>query len=157
MANNNSNYRLNKRELRSRGYRSQRRITLEARGALAADRFKKFRNQRIRQKSSFLIDNKGSIFSIVIMILLVISIFGVLANKELIDFGGFLSILRNAPTIDLGWLNLSSASIGDWGAFNFLKDFIYLILGALDVVSFIGTALLQVVLYIVYFLKVLLL
>lgn len=157
MAYNNSNYRLNKRELRSRGYRSQRRITLEARGVSAADRFKKFRNQRIRQKSAFLIDNKVSIFGIVIFILLIISIFAVLSDKQVIDFGGFLSILRNAPTIDLGWLNLSNASIGDWGAFNFLKDFIYLILGALDIVSFIGTALVQVVLYIVYFLKVLLL
>lgn len=99
-----------------------------------------------------------SILGIVAVILLVATVFSVLrGDQEQITFRGFLEFLQTAPSIDLEWLNWSALDLGDWGLFNFLKEIIDFLVSVINVFAFAGTMLVQAVMYVLWFLKWLLL
>lgn len=93
------------------------------------------------------------IFKILFLVLVFLAVLGVLKNEEIVTFQGLLDFLANAPQFDLEWLNWSSVSLGDWGVFNFLRDFFELNISFINVLLFIGTMGVQLITYLLYFLK----
>ena len=97
------------------------------------------------------------VLKLIFIILLLFVIVGALRNQELFTFKGLLELLQNAPQISLEWLNWETINLGDWGLFNFLRDFFNFFIEIINILAFAGTCLMQALLYVLYFIKALLL
>lgn len=97
------------------------------------------------------------VLKLIFLILLIFAVVGALRNQDIFTFRGFLDLLQNAPQIDLGWLNWETINLGDWGLFNFLRDFFNFFIEIINVLAFAGTCIVQAILYVLYFVKALLL
>lgn len=108
-------------------------------------------DKRDRQESTI------GVLKLITIILLFFAIVGALRNQELFTFKGLLDLFQNAPQIDLSWLNWETINLGDWGLFNFLRDFFNFFIEIVNVLAFAGTCIVQALLYVLYFIKALLL
>lgn len=93
------------------------------------------------------------IFGLIFLVLLALGVISVLKEDNIVSFKGLLDFLANAPQIDLSFLDWSAINLGDWGAFNWLRDFFNIFISAINVVVFVGTMAVQLIMYFLYFLK----
>lgn len=114
------------------------------------DSWKK-QDKRDKQESAI------GVLKLILSFLLIFAVVGALRNQEIFTFRGFLDLLQNAPQIDLSWLNWETINLGDWGLFNFLRDFFDFCIDIINVLAFAGTCIVQAILYVLYFVKALLL
>lgn len=84
-----------------------------------------------------------NILNIVLICLLAFAVIGVLSNKQILSFGGFLELLANAPSISLEWLNWGILDV-DLGILNFFLNFF-------NVLAFVGTASINALIFLFYF------
>lgn len=66
-------------------------------------------------------------------------------------FTSFLEMITNSPTVEVPFLNLPSTALGDWGAFNFLRSFIMLMIQSVNIFIFLLNGIINFVQYVVYF------
>lgn len=103
-------------------------------------------------KSSYI--NTRTVFSIIIVILLSISLIRVLNSGDSISFSSFLEMLRDSPSINMPFRIFKDLTItADWGVFNFLRNFINVLGNITSVAVFISAGLANVLLYLVYFVR----
>lgn len=67
------------------------------------------------------------------------------------SFDYFLQIIRDCPVISTDWIKSISTITVDWGIFNFLRDFINVIINGVQGFLFMLTAVTQIVWYVIWF------
>lgn len=127
----------------------------EARIRDRLNRERSIRSRAHRAKAGFILGSGHSILTIVFALLLVSALLGVLLNRESFTFAGLLEFFQTAPTVNFNFLDWTAVTLGDWGAFNFLRDFINFFLDIFNVIAFLGACLLQVLSYVLWFFKAL--
>lgn len=87
-------------------------------GAIKGD----FKESKSTQSESH---NHINLFGFLIIILVIISLAHFLRTGNLSDitFKGFIEFLSNAPSFDISWSMVDLTIYGDWGIFNFLREF----------------------------------
>lgn len=97
----------------------------------------------------------GSTLGLLATLLILVNMWLVLSGSG--EFRGLewlLNILSNAPAIPTGWLEAwASANIDatSWGMFEFLANFFNRINDLLNVIAFIGTGAINILLFVLYF------
>lgn len=96
----------------------------------------------------------GSIFKVLIAILIGVALVRVLSGNEIISFQTLLEYLGNAPVVNMPFKFFNDLTIvGDWGLFNFLKDFFNLTTGVVSILVFLATGLINAIIYLTYFIR----
>ena len=90
-----------------------------------------------------------TILSLLLCLLFIIAFFRSVNGSEPLTFTGLLETLSNSPKIAL--TNFLDFSInGDWGFFDFFRDFINLLSSILSVIVWLFSQLIQCIQYFVY-------
>lgn len=111
-----------------------------------------------RQATRENVEGGIGVVKVVFLLLIVFSVFAYLRDDESsITFNSLLDIIGNAPQISLDWLDWTEISFGDWGILNPLRNLLSTLIDLVNVLCFLGTGLVQAVLYLLYFLWFLLL
>ena len=97
--------------------------------------------------------NVGGILIILFVILLLVNILSSFLGTPDRTVLGLLTSMQNVPEINLDFLNWSEVALGDWGIFNWFRDFVGYFIDIVSVVGFLGGSLINGVLFIVWFLK----
>lgn len=117
-------------------------------------RREKYLNYRFKQNYNAMVAERGfGFFNVAFLMLFVIMFFSVATGSDQkITFSSLLEILADSPVISFDWVeSFREISItSDWGWFNFLKDFLNLIIEVFGFLLYIVDGLIQVVAYIVY-------
>lgn len=96
------------------------------------------------------------IFKVITFILLVSCLVGVLVDSSY-EFQGTTTLLKTlstAPVMDSALLlDLIPSISADWGLFNWFRDFLNLFVSAINLLIFFGGNMLNVLIYVFYFLK----
>lgn len=100
----------------------------------------------------------SSFFGIILLIIILFNIPSfVAANGEVatyFSFERFMNMLASAPTVSMTWItNVLQPISADWGVFQFFADFINSLITLLQGVSFIAVGIVNLVSYLLYFLK----
>ena len=97
----------------------------------------------------------GSTIGLLFTILILVNTWLVLSGSS--EFRGLewlLNVMSNAPSIPTGWLeSWASASIdaSSWGAFSGIANFINRLSDFVNVVAFLGTGAINILLFVLYF------
>ena len=91
------------------------------------------------------------VLSIVLSLLIVVALMRSLLGFQPIYFSSFLESLSQSPTVDITLSMTDLTIVGDWGLFDFLRNFINLFTGVISLLSFFATGLINLVLYLLYF------
>ncbi|HIU06667.1 MAG TPA: hypothetical protein IAC46_03680 [Candidatus Onthoplasma faecigallinarum] len=95
----------------------------------------------------------GSVLIIILCIILVISVIRIVFGGSNISFSAFLNYIQNVPQIEfIGDVNMFSIN-GDWGLFDFLKNFLNSIMSIFNFLVWLCFQLFNCLSYIFYFLK----
>lgn len=96
-------------------------------------------------------------FSLILVILIGVSLIRILkgGSGDIVTFGSLLDLLRDAPQISSEVLTFVEQIeiIGDWGVFNFLRDFINDLVDLWSVLIWLGSSIVDLIIYIFYFLR----
>lgn len=94
-----------------------------------------------------------NLFFLLFCILLIFSLVRILNNGSPLTLSSFLDYLSTAPQLvaNGGFINLSI--VADWGVFNFLRDFLNIFAGLLSCLIYLGSMIIQLITYIIWFLK----
>lgn len=96
----------------------------------------------------------GNILSIVLGVILMACMIRVMSGTgNLPTFSSLLAVLTEVPTVQIPFLSTVITNLGDWGIFNFLRDFFQTILSVLDVFIFLINGFINIMLYVVYFMR----
>lgn len=117
---------------------------------------------RAARRGERMLGSAPAILSFILVFLLTCNLFLVMTdNKDnLVSFEKFLNICGNAVMIDTAWLShwgiLDNIIIsGDWGAFEFLRNFLNNVISAasslIEVTSFLSTASINMFLFVTQF------
>ncbi|MBE5757329.1 MAG: hypothetical protein E7345_00145 [Clostridiales bacterium] len=110
------------------------------------------------QRTTSYFSNHGfNVFNLIFLILISVSLIRILRGNsdDIVSFGSLLDLLQDAPVISDGVgtfverLNITA----DWGIFNFLRNLFNDILGLWSILIWMGSSLVDVIVYIYYFLK----
>lgn len=99
-----------------------------------------------------------SIFKIIILIAIAFILIRILfsGNNQVFNFQSFLEQLQSMPQISTSFKSFFERTIvTDWGWFNFFRDFINSLMSIISILAWLFGALLDVVRFIVSFLKML--
>lgn len=109
-----------------------------------------FRSERRRDFKTGL-----SILSLVFIIILAAGLLRKLSGGSSVPtFTGFLEMLTSVPDISIPFINAGIIQqLGDWGIFNFLRDFLNIFIDLLNIVVFLCNGIVQINLYVIYFLR----
>lgn len=120
---------------------------------------KEFKAQKAQKKAVLkgvagVPDNVIDIFKFVVLILLISMLFSVLIGTEQKTFFGFLETLQNAPQLSREVALWTPPTLGNWGVFDWLRKFLVEDLGGLlQIVTFVGASLVDVLMLCLYFLR----
>lgn len=91
-------------------------------------------------------------FAFILLALLFVNIPRFIAGDFVpFSFTELFNSFNSVPVIDLGWVsNTFQAITTDWGVFNFLRDFFNLFVDMLSSVAFIGSGIVQIILFAVW-------
>ena len=92
-----------------------------------------------------------SVMSTIMFLLLIITLFRTLIGRgdKILTFEGLLNFLNNFPSFDIE--NLPNLTInGDWGIFNFFRNFLNIYTGALNLLIFLCANLYNAYRFILY-------
>lgn len=95
-------------------------------------------------------------FKIVFFVLFIFMVFNVISsNDRVITFTSLLEGLANSPAVSSDWVTSFAESTisADWGAFNFLRDFLNSLIPIISFFLFIVNGLVQVVFYFTYIVR----
>ena len=100
--------------------------------------------------------SKSAILNLLLLLfalLLIFSMVRMLNNGSPLTLTSFLDYIHSAPQVvaNGGFVDLSI--VGDWGIFNFLRDFLNIFTGLLSCLLYLGGMLVQTITYLVWFVK----
>lgn len=100
----------------------------------------------------------SSIFGLVLLVIIMFNIPSFVAGNSsfstYFSFERFMNMLASAPTISMAWItDVLQPISADWGVFQFFADFINSLITLLQGVSFILVGIVNLVSYLLYFLK----
>lgn len=98
-------------------------------------------------------DNHVTVFNLILIVLLVISLIGVLKNGEILTFKGFLSFLQSCPSFELDLLAIPTIPVSNWGIFEVLGTIINGFVLMINALTFIFMAIINALTIILWFLK----
>lgn len=108
----------------------------------------------IRSERSQNFKTAGGILGIVLAILLLVAIIRTIqGGSNIPSFTGFLQMLTDVPTVTIPFIDYTPITLGDWGLFNFLRDFVATLAGITNFLIFLVNGCLNIVQYIVYFFR----
>lgn len=115
--------------------------------------YKQIGNTTVVSRRSTGIGGAG-LFRIVLILLLLFNVMRVIVNpSNVMTFTGFLEMLRNAPTIEVGWLK----QFNMWGtsltSIPLIGDGLAFLTNIVSVALFGATGVIQIGLYAVYFMR----
>lgn len=95
-------------------------------------------------------------FAFILLALLFVNIPRFIAGDFVpFSFTSLFESLNTVPVIDLSWISNTFQEItADWGAFNFLRDFFNLFVDMLRSVAFIGSGMVQIIIFAVWLVPV---
>lgn len=103
---------------------------------------------RERAKTGF------SLLSLVVCVLLVAMLIRKFTgNNTVPTFTSFLEFLTNIDTPTIPFLNVTPVSLGDWGVFNFLRDFIIIFVDLGNVILFLVNGMWIIINYVFVFFR----
>lgn len=92
------------------------------------------------------------ILSLVFLILLAVMIFRKFTgNNNIPTFTSFLEMLTNIETPTIPFVNYSFTSLGDWGVFNWLRDFLNVFVDLFNVILFLVNGIISLFQYVTNF------
>lgn len=91
------------------------------------------------------------VFKLVFLILIISLLFSSLIGTETKTFGGFLEYLRTAPTISKEIVSWKPVTLGDWGVFNWLRNFFVQFSGFFSRLALIGGSFLDAISLVLWF------
>lgn len=100
----------------------------------------------------------GSIFGLILLLIILFNIPSFVAGNgdvsSYFSFERFMNMLTSAPTVDMTWItNTLQPITANWGGFQFFADFLNSIITLLQGISFIAVGIVNLVSYLLYFLK----
>lgn len=107
---------------------------------------KKERKDKVRTGVSLV----GIVFSFLVLSLLFLRFRGV---DDMPTFGGLLNWFSGFSAPEIPFINATSVVLGDWGIFNWLRDFISFFVGLLNVILFLVNGLLSLMFYVIHFMR----
>lgn len=104
------------------------------------------------------LESAGSIFGLVLLLIIMFNIPSFVAGNgsfsTYFSFERFMNMLASAPTVSMAWItDVLQPISADWGVFQFFADFINSLITLLQGVSFILVGIVNLVSYLLYFLK----
>lgn len=94
----------------------------------------------------------GRILSLIFCILLIVMIFRKFTgNNNTPTFTSFLDMLTNVKTPSIPFVNFSFTVLGDWGVFNFLRDFLNVFVDLFNVILFLVNGIISLFQYVTSF------
>ena len=66
-------------------------------------------------------------------------------------FTSFMYMLQDMPTVSIPFISIPNSELGDWGLFNFLRDFFYLLIQVVNVGIFLINGVISICTFVVYF------
>lgn len=116
------------------------------------------RNKQLSYKQTSYFGSHGlNFFSLILVILIGVSLIRILksGSGDVVTFGSLLDLLRDAPQISSDVLTFVEQIeiISDWGIFNFLRDFINDLVDLWSVLIWLGSSIVDLIIYIFYFLR----
>lgn len=98
--------------------------------------------------------NAGSmilkVLGIILSLLIIVSVARILNGNGVIP--SFYSLLLKATEISsapIPFLSITSTMLGDWGVFNFLREFLSVLLGSVDIIIFLLNGLITLANYVI--------
>lgn len=98
-------------------------------------------------------DSHVTVFNLILIILLVISLIGILTNGQILTFKGFLSFLQTCPSFKLDLLSIPEIPIANWGVFQVLGTILNGFVLMINALTFIFMAIVNALTIILWFLK----
>lgn len=108
-----------------------------------------------RSRSTFNFRVLLRLLSIIAILILFIRLFWRLrGSSNTLNFTGFLKFLSNLNSVDIGAVNINSFVVGgDWGVFNFLRNFFNIFANLFGVVVWLSANVINVIRYLVAFIQ----
>lgn len=98
-------------------------------------------------------DNHVTVFNLILIILLVISLIGILTNGEILTFKGFLEFLQSCPNFSFDLLSIPQIPVANWGIFEVLGNILNGFVLMINALTFIFMAIVNALTIILWFLK----
>lgn len=94
------------------------------------------------------------ILGIIIVLMLLATLIRKLNGSDVTPtFTSFLELFSNVPEVAIPFQDFSAVNFGDWGVFNFLRDFISMLAEIVNVLIFLFNGIISVITYVVYFFR----
>ncbi len=126
-------------------------------GNVHKEDFPDSRNRSYERRGEFEKKSSGvplGIFSLVVCVFLVAVLIRKFTGNNIIPtFTSFLEFLTNIETPTIPFLNVTPVSLGDWGVFNFLRDFIIIFVDLGNVILFFINGIWIVINYVLVFFR----
>lgn len=99
----------------------------------------------------------GAVFGLLIILCIASFILQQQSNPNAtpLTFTALLKSLENVPSVSIPFINVGMIQLGDWGLFNFLRDFIKLLIQIPNVLIFLINGVMNLVSYVIYFMSLL--
>lgn len=98
-------------------------------------------------------DNFLSIVIVIFTILFVVSYVRSLLGASDITFASFLEFIQSVPEVSFASTFIDLTIVGDWGIFEFLRNFLNIFTNIFSVLIFLFGGLVQILLYAVYIVR----
>lgn len=108
--------------------------------------------KRIFNSSSRFVDSIG-ILKIIFLLLLLVMVFRSLSGVNSISFTSFLTWLRDFHPLLQNFSFVDLSIVGDWGIFNFFKDFLNIFMQVISVAVFVCKAIVNFISYVFGFVR----
>lgn len=98
--------------------------------------------------------NAGSmllkVLGIILSLLIIVSVVRTLNGNGVIpSFYSLLLKSTDIPVASIPFLNITSTTLGDWGVFNFFREFLSVLLGSVDIIIFLLNGLITLSNYVI--------
>lgn len=137
----------NLRKPKMRGYKTVTRMSLTSDGEL--------KRSYAFQKRDRTNGSSAGIFGFILIILIVFALLAEFRGTEqTLSFYGLLEFFSNAPVVSTDWItSFSELTIDEWVGFEWLREFILNLKGIVEILLFACNGLVQLALYIIYFVR----
>lgn len=98
-------------------------------------------------------DNFLSLVIVIFSILFIVSYVRSLFGASDLTFTSFLEFIQSVPQVSFSNTFIDMTILGDWGIFEFLRQFINIFTNILSVLIFLFGGLVQLIMYLVYLLR----
>lgn len=106
-----------------------------------------------RYESMSKADNFLSVVIVIFTILFIVSYVRSLVGAGEITFTSFLEFIQSVPEVSFASNFIDMTILGDWGVFEFLRQFLNIFTNLISVIVYLFGGLVQLLLYVVYIVR----